>query len=436
MIPNALGNEELVLVGAIADDGSGRSGMSLEYDGLDWTGTTAIGSWPGQPAIQVNWVFTATHEIGAGNHIFRGRAQDVAGNEETPYEIARVLWYPQTSPDIAGSSLTASPATDPSRRRGHLHRGSAQRRLAGGARIGRRHPARRADPCHDTLAADVSYDPAAANPDLAGPVCCGPGNGCSTPSRRRPRRICWRRRWRTGPPSTLSGPTPTSCRRPSSQPFLDHEQTVTVTAGVAVNPSLPAGADLTPPWVSTGTPDTRQGSSSSQVRLDIAAAPDARWMYLREWTPDPTTGAWTVARSSGWIDYTDTYTWTLSAGQGVRYLGVWVADAARNVSTLDERSLVSVNRIDGNQILADGQRVQYRGDLEQGTWLAAAPDDGVRRSGPVHLEAAQRVPAGRVSATTLCWPDRQKTWATGSPRRAAAICWRCRPLAPASISWA
>jgi hypothetical protein len=47
-----------------------------------------------------------------------------------------------------------------------------------------------------------------------------------------------------------------------------------------------------------------------------------------------------------------------------------VADTARNISTLDEHSMVFVNRLDGSQALADGQRVQYRGDLEEGTWLA------------------------------------------------------------------
>jgi hypothetical protein len=113
-----------------------------------------------------------------------------------------------------------------------------------------------------------------------------------------------------------------------------------------------------------------QAVSVPQVALSLLAAPDARWMFLREWTPDPTSGNWTtVAESSGWIDYTETYTWTLSAGQGVRYLGVWVADGSGNVSNLDEHTLVFVNRVDGNQVLADGQRVQYRGEIEQATWI-------------------------------------------------------------------
>jgi uncharacterized repeat protein (TIGR01451 family) len=370
VIPDAAGNEALVLVGAVADDGSGRSGMSLEYDGLDWTATTAVGSWPGKPAIQVNWVFTATHEIGAGNHIFQGRAQDVAGNEEAPYEIARVLWYPQASPDIAGSSLTASPATI---RPGDVVTFTVVVRNAGWQEahvsVVDTLPAG-LTPVMKSLADDVTYDQ-------------------TTRTLTWPAQLLWPGQWaqRTFqaqaetdlPATTLENRATLHAFWPNTdllptverQRFLDHEQTVTVTAGVTVNPNLPAGNDLMPPWVRLGR-GHEAGIVGSQIRLDIAAAPDARWMYLREWTPNPTTGAWTVARSSGWINYADTYTWTLSAGQGVRYLGVWVADSARNVSALDERSLVFVNRIDGNQILADGQRVQYRGDIEQGTWLVAA----------------------------------------------------------------
>lgn len=94
VVPNAAGNETLVLGGAIAEGLSGTSGFSLEYDGLDWTGATAVGSWyplPDEPQIEFNWYFTATHQIGAGNHIFMGRAQDAAGNQEAPYDRPRAV---------------------------------------------------------------------------------------------------------------------------------------------------------------------------------------------------------------------------------------------------------------------------------------------------------------------------------------------------------
>ncbi len=367
VFPNALGNQELVLAGAIADEGSGQAGMSLEYDGLDWTGATAVGTWPGQP-IDVNWIFTATHEIGAGNHIFLGRAQDEAGNLEQPYEIARVLWYPQASPDVAGSSLTASPETI---RPGEVLTFTAVARNAGWQEahvsVVDTLPAG-LTPLVATLAPDVSYDPVAGT--LTWPA-----------------RLLWPGQWvrhtfqaqaATGLPATTlenratfhaSWPNTGILPPTQQQPFLDREQTVVVSARVAVNPGLPAGTDVMPPWVTLLRP-TRQAVLSPDVALSLLAAPDARWMYLREWTPDPTTGDWIEVRSSGWIDYSETYTWTLSAGHGVRYLGAWVADQAYNVSTLDEHNMIFVNRLDGNQTLADGQRVQYRGDIEEGTWLA------------------------------------------------------------------
>jgi uncharacterized repeat protein (TIGR01451 family) len=156
------------------------------------------------------------------------------------------------------------------------------------------------------------------------------------------------------------------------QLFTSREQTVTFKAAVGVDPALPADADTTPPWVGLfvrGRPADQLGEAD--VPLSILAADDAAWMYLREWAADPTTGAWSTARNSGWIAYTPTYTWTLSAGQGVKYIGVWVADASRNASHLSETSLALVNRIDGSQALTNGQRVQYRGDLHEGAQLHA-----------------------------------------------------------------
>lgn len=58
-------------------------------------------------------------------------------------------------------------------------------------------------------------------------------------------------------------------------------------------------------------------------------------------------------------------TWELSAGGGVKYLSAWVADAAGNVSQLDEGSLAFTNRLIEEDLLA-GQRRQYRYPLEDG----------------------------------------------------------------------
>jgi uncharacterized repeat protein (TIGR01451 family) len=376
VITNSLGNSQLTLAGAITDALSGRAGLDLGFDNLDWTSANPIGSWypiPGYPDIEVNWYFTTTTELGRGNHIFYGRAIDQAGNLEAPYEIARIVWLPTDSPDLSGSSLTASPTTV---RPGEAvtftlvaRNGGYQEALvavtdtlpAGLTLI------------TDTLSADVGYDPA---------------TGIVT----WPARLLWpgefvrynfQARAAADLPATslvnqatahAFWPNTESLPAEQRQVFLDHERTVVVSATVAVNPDLAASTDVTPPWASLTiltTSQYKQIAEGPEVVLSIVAAPDARWMYVREWTPDPTTGMWTVAQSSGWIGYSPSYTWTLSAGQGVKYLGVWVADGARNVSVLDEGSLAFVNRIDGSQVLADRQRVQYRGNIERGSLISA-----------------------------------------------------------------
>jgi uncharacterized repeat protein (TIGR01451 family) len=381
VITNTLGNEELVLAGAVADDLSQLSGMNLEYDGLGGivANVGPLQPLPDRPEIKVNWVYTVTSEIGAGNHIFVGQAKDGAGNLEEPYEVARVLWYPRASPDISGSSMmVARTAIRPGEevaftvvarnagwQEAHV---SAVDTLPAGL-----------TPVAETLGTDVTYDPAAGT--LTWPA-----------------RLLWPGQWvehtfqaRAAadlPATTLENRATLHAFWPNTdllpadqrQKFLDKEQAVTVKASVAVDPGLPAGADVTPPWVIL-VPWKQAATDGPKVTLGIPAAEDAARMYLREWTLDPITGHWIVAQDSGWMDYTRTTTWTLSAGQGVKYLGVWVADRVGNVSHLTELSLAFVNRMDGSQSLAAGWRVQYRGIIAEGmlvdstlTTLSGDPD--------------------------------------------------------------
>jgi uncharacterized repeat protein (TIGR01451 family) len=372
VITNSLGNEEMVLSGVLADLLSGRGGMGIEYDGEDWTTAEALGDWFAAAAAalpELSWTFSGGHNVGAGNHIFTGRSLDQAGNREEAYEIGRVLWFPQAAPNLDGSTLSASPA---SVRPGEVVSFTLTARNAGPQEA---HVAMTTTlPAGltlmtDTLAADVVYD-------LAAGVITWPAE------------LMWPGQWarhtfeaRTtaGLPAgalvsqaTLHAFWPNSDLLPPEQRqrFLDQERTVTVMAGVTVDPSLPAGADVTAPWVSLNI-GAGQVVTTGVVPLGIVAAPDTAYMYLREWTLDPSSGVWVVVQNSGWINYSPNYTWTLSAGQGVKYLGAWAADAAHNISVLDEDSLAFVNRADANQVLAAGQRVQYRGDLELDNWLLA-----------------------------------------------------------------
>lgn len=396
---NAVGNEVLVLAGAITDDVSGRHGMDLQFDGVDGTGPTTIGSWypfPDQPSIEVNWYYTATHQLGAGYHIVTGRAFDGAGNQEETYEIGRVLWLPKASPDVGGSSVAASQTTA---RPGDEIRFDLVARNAG---FQEAHVAvtdtlpEGLSPIVEALPEDVDYDPA-------------------TRTLTWPPRLLWPGQWERHSflarvdaglgatvlenQATFHAFWPNTDLLPEAerQPFLDREQTVVARATVAVNPDLSAGADITPPWALLA-PLPTQIADGAEVSLHALAAPDARWMYLREWTPDPVTGAWTVAQNSGWIDFNPDPTWTLSGGQGVRYLGLWVADGAGNISTLSERSLTFVNRMDASQVLAGGQRVQYRGLLQGGESVSG------------FLKTVSGDPDGYVwKPRNAFWPDHHTT---------------------------
>ena len=101
-------------------------------------------------------------------------------------------------------------------------------------------------------------------------------------------------------------------------------------------------------------------TNSRDVQLRLNADGETQRMYLREWTWGENEGTWIVAHESGWLPYSASYPWTLSEGDGVKYLGVWVADAVWNVSTLESHSLAFTNLLESRQSLADGQRIQYR----------------------------------------------------------------------------
>jgi uncharacterized repeat protein (TIGR01451 family) len=371
VITDSVGNQELLLTGGLGDGLAGSGGMAIRYDGTDWKSAASSESEESVCAGAqgpTSWSFFGGQEVGAGYHIFYGRAQDAAGNSETPYEIGRVLWFPQAPPDLRGSTLAVSPAAV---RPGETVTLTLVARNGG---RGEAHVAMAATlppgltPVTNTLAADVAYDSA-------------------TGVIQWPARLLWpgefarsalQMRAAGGLPAgalpikaQLYGFWPNTELLPldQQQRFRTYEQNVLLTSRVAVDASLPTETDVTAPWVSLHV--GKLLTTSGMVALGSVAAPDAQRMYIREWTLDPATGSWMAVRDSGWLPYTPSAPWAVSPAQGVKYLGLWVADAAGNVSVLDEDSLAFVNRSDAPQVLANGQRVQYRGNLEQGAWVLA-----------------------------------------------------------------
>ncbi len=308
---NAQGNQELVLAGAVDDNLSGLATMVLEQDGTNWDKTAQIGVWNPlpDPSIEVNWTYTSTNDLGAGYHIFTGHAVDTAGNQEEPYEIGKVLWLPTENPDLSGSSLSASQsAAQPGDQ-------IVFTLVARNAGLQEAHVAvsdvlpEGLDPMMEYLSSDVVYDPGSRT--LTWPSrLVWPGQwlrrsfvaqvGASQGAASLENQATIHAFWPNSDSSDLTAE--------QKQEFLDREQTVIRTAAVKVVPGLPESADTLKPWGMLMFSD-KQVAASPEVTLSIQATEDARWMYLREWTPDPLTGDWVVRQSSGWIDFSPEFTW-------------------------------------------------------------------------------------------------------------------------------
>ena len=356
-----------VCAGGIYERTSRIAGMEIKIDGGSWTSVSALGAWeqaPGGPPTP--WAYAALLDVGNGHHIIYGRAADGAGHLEAAHKIKEVTWFPAAPPDLSQSSIAIEPATA---RPGAVvtvtlvvrNGGFEEAYVATKAKL----PAGLA-PAEGALATldhSITYDPATGvitwPVELLWPgehlqfqfqaVVAG-GLAPSTLTARLDAHGSW-------PNIDLLSPD-------EQKKFRDYEDDVTASAALKVDPQLPAGRDVTAPRVRL---TIRDGNRSAPTKVDLAlsADADARLMYVREWTLDPASGAWTIARSSGWQPYEPSLLWTLSDGGGVKYLGAWVADAARNVSRLDEGSLAFTNRLIEDNLLA-AQRRQYRFAFDEG----------------------------------------------------------------------
>ena len=95
---------------------------------------------------------------------------------------------------------------------------------------------------------------------------------------------------------------------------------ISVTGGAQV--TLVRGITLTLNATDTG------GSGLQQMRV-------AEFMF------DSAAGSWRLAQDGGWVNYTTTLSWTLSEGNGVKYLLAWFKDGAGNVSWPAARTYIN-----------------------------------------------------------------------------------------------
>lgn len=369
VVTDAQGNEHLGMAGQIHEAGSGRAGMEIQVNGGNWVGATELGEWnpyPARPDVTVNWVYTGTQEISHGYHTFNGRAVDGAGHVETPYEIARVIWYPLASPDLSQSDISIEPSAakpgDPVTVTINVRNGGRQEAWVA---------------INATLPPGLVPAPGALI-RVDGETEYNPATGVIS----WPKALLWpgqahhlqfRAVVAPGMPAGLltakldvhgAWPNTEQLAPAMQQKFKDHEVSATAAAGVMVTPNLPATRDVTAPHVQLFV-NGGEVPGSDTASLELHADADVTLMYLREWELNPATGAWTIAASSGWTPYASSVNWALSDAAGVKYIGVWVADGAGNVSRLDEGSLAFTNHLTNDRLLA-GERRQYRFTLTAG----------------------------------------------------------------------
>ena len=354
-----MGNEYLKLAGNVTGAISGLNGLSIRINDENLSSADEV--------TEDGWSFIPITQVGAGCHDFAIRAEDIAGNVETEHDFATsVVWSPRYPPDLSGSSFTITPAEVPPGGRVdfvvNLRNSGWQEawipvevdiptglevlpdtilgdgQYNGGTRIITWLPEYLWPGATRTLSFSAMVDIAHPSDTLEIPL-----NGLGT--------------W----------PITDGCPAEEIPGFDELGTTVEMMASVIVNPWLPIGHDVVQPDPPNLSITEGFSTPSQDVQLLIEAdAEDAMWMYLREWTWNADEETWSVAQESGWLPYSPIYPWTLSDGDGVKYLGVWMADAAWNISTMDQRNLAFTNYLARSQTLSDGQRIQYRFPLFHG----------------------------------------------------------------------
>ena len=391
IITDEVGNAQLVLGGALSDTLSGRLQVEVKAGETGaWNAVSAVGDLPMPPGnwfsttmTGLQWMYTPTFEI-RGAYPLYVRGVDMAGNYGQYYSNTLIMpggcfwWDPVAEPALDESRVSVSP-----------------------------HQANPGDVLAFTVAArDSGYQEAqylitdtvpAGLTVVPGSISEGGLYDAAT------RQIVWtlHAAWPgqthylffnatvdgTAAPGTLENqldlmaywPWDRTCDpRVPPEParyYYSTTTTLTVLAGASrrasaatANPGAPqiVGAAVVEGEI-VGDPD---------VTLVVNASPEARYLYVKEWVWNGTLNMWSPARESGWVPFETAagfsvsednigkygrYDWTLSEGDGVKYLGLWVADADGQTSNLNEGNLIHTNLVSASgQQLAAGQRVQYR----------------------------------------------------------------------------
>jgi len=139
---------------------------------------------------------------------------------------------------------------------------------------------------------------------------------------------------------------------------------------------VPSGinGDVWPPVVRSLTIDDQDVLTSPTVTLHISATDNisVSQMFIREWqltsSPHP---HWEVTRSSGWVPYQADYDWGLGSRDGTHFVGVWVQDAAHNISRLERRAFDFASLVQPGASVAQRGLVPYLVYYDQGVNVTA-----------------------------------------------------------------
>lgn len=130
---------------------------------------------------------------------------------------------------------------------------------------------------------------------------------------------------------------------------------------------LAPAEDTTPPTVNSFSAALEQGTTAalSVSATDPAPGTGVNSTMFIEYEFSQSAAQWISIRQSGWLKYKETpYAWETSSTPGLKYLQVWVADKAGNVSLSPGHALLNV--VPPTDILAGGQARVYRYPLATG----------------------------------------------------------------------
>jgi uncharacterized repeat protein (TIGR01451 family) len=381
IITDELGNAQLVLGGALSDTLAGRlmTEIKLGDDGL-WRPVNSVGEFPIPPdndlittdTVSLNWIYTPTFEA-RGAWTIWGRGTDRAGNTTEPFGIAGFYWEPDAAPDLVESLVSVAP--------GQVYAGDTVTFTLGVRNTGYQEaqivltntvPAG-LTVLTDTISGGGQYDAGSGAISWALDA-LWPGETrylffsarvdaglALTESLTLENRLDVLGYWVWEDPYGVMPPAPPSYTEAATT-------TLTVLTGTL--------ASASPPHIFAA--DVLEGAvvDDPQVTLFVEASPDAEFLYVKEWVWDTVSDTWTLAQESGWVSFEEAdglevsenifskqgrYQWMLSEGDGVKYLGVWVADADQQTTNLNDANLIYTNLMSaGGQTLDAGERVQYR----------------------------------------------------------------------------